>query len=121
MATNDRIVRLAVLTAAILAAGAFLFVMIASPHVRLEPQDRAYWGARIIPPGPAPNGLPIIPVELDDAGTLSGIPTYLNWYRYNGYEDAPGLRSTYRGDDTFLYGINPERVAVAHAQGIDPW
>jgi Rieske Fe-S protein len=89
-----------------------------------------YFGNTVVD-GPAPRGMPQIPVELDDEGFLRGVwpavrqetrdgqqvtvaeldlggTTYTSeWYQYCGIQDAPGLVPDADQDDYFRYDEGP--------------
>lgn len=75
--------------------------------------------------GPAPRGLPILPLELDSEGNIigqivetDGGLTNLDWYQYCGHEDAPGLQAEVNFPDNLVrYFITPDKIA----QGFNPW
>lgn len=82
-----------------------------------------YIGAHKIA-GPAPRGVPYIPIEVQD-GILHGRTTLdvggetwatLSWLRFCGHEDAPGLDGGYSGDNVLRYHL-PEGVTTY----IRPW
>lgn len=88
-----------------------------------------YVGARIFPPGPAPQGIPLIPVKVNAKGELEGIPENkessvahsLEWYKYCSHEAAPGLELGFTDDNVFRFYTNPEKVAIAQGKGIALW
>jgi len=77
--------------------------------------------------GPAPRGMPMVPIEIDDEGYLRGVypevqeveqqgetaqvarqelggMTYeVDWYQYCGIQDYQGLQPSYDGDNYFRY------------------
>ncbi len=72
--------------------------------------------------GPAPRGIPLLPLEVGDDGVIRGSPTLdgesvLDWYKYCGHEGAPGLQEAYEGDEVLRYFVVPSKLA----QGFDPW
>lgn len=87
-----------------------------------------YFGAKIVG-GPAPKGLPIIPVKIDGEGNVTGDPSYqpeetesiLDWYKYCSHDEAPGLEEGFTKDNKMYYFQNPEKIHVAEAQGLDIW
>lgn len=104
-------------TAAGLAAGGAQGVLgLASP--RRGPMRRVdYLGATVVG-GPAPQGLPLLPLRVGADGTLEGNPAppafpdgVLDWYRYCGHERAPGLQRDARPEDEALrYFVSSEKV-----------
>jgi len=118
---SDRSVRLAVIGSALLVAVLGSAVMLNAPVDVVEWSDGEYLGLRLLPPGPARAGLPVIPVEVRPDGTLVGRPDFLPWYRYCARENAPGLRDDYRGGNTFIFDTRPEKVERAEKSGIDLW
>lgn len=88
-----------------------------------------YLGARVMPRSPAPQGIPLIPVRVTDAGELEGIPENtksqvkhsLDWYKYCSHEAATGLVLNFTDDNVLRYYTNPEKITIAGRQGIDLW
>lgn len=88
-----------------------------------------YVGARVMPRSPAPQGIPLIPVRVNDEGQLEGVPENpksdvkhsLEWYKYCSHEAAPGLELAFTQDNALRYYTNPEKIAIAKLQGIDLW
>lgn len=88
-------------------------------------------GARIFPPGPAPQGIPAIPVRVNKDGVLEGVPEAdfsvggtkhsLEWYKYCSHEKAPGLEPDFTDDNTLEYFALTEKIGKAKEQGIDLW
>jgi Rieske Fe-S protein len=68
--------------------------------------------------GPAPTGLPLVPVRVGDDGVLRGLPTRLDWYRYCNLQGSPGLQPDYAGDDSFRYHRHPELLERAREAGL---
>lgn len=87
-----------------------------------------YLGARILPPGPAPQGIPLIPVKVVE-GVLEGVPEnkqssikhWLDWYKYCSHELAPGLDLNFTQDNKLRYYTNPEKITNAKRSGIPLW
>lgn len=90
-----------------------------------------YLGARRIG-GPAPQGIPLIPLTVNDEGFLEGIPELgmfpdakephsLEWYKYCSHEGAPGLRKGFTEDNVLRYFNNLAKVAQAETEGIPIW
>lgn len=123
-------VRRAVGTAAFGAAGAVGLGTVAplSTTIGIRIPRFPYFGAKIID-GPAPKGIPIIPVKIDDDGNVTGDPSFapedtesiLEWYKYCSHDEAPGLEPGFTDDNKFYYFQNQEKIHVAEAQGIDLW
>lgn len=85
-----------------------------------------YYGAHRVD-GPAPRGVPFIPVRVTDAGAFEGRPvipspdgdatlSVLDWYRYCDHGRAPGLDPERDADDTLRYFVvdDPTRT-------VRPW
>src|SRR5687767_7519733 len=106
----QRIARGSMLIGAAMCAFAFLLVMLASPVPHVDRTADTYWGARILPPGPAWTGLPLLRVGIAPDGTLVAVPVDLHWLQYNDQANAPGLSASYAGNDTFRYNDNPEKL-----------
>lgn len=79
----------------------------------------AYYGLHRVD-GPAPRGVPLIPLVLGRRGEFEGRPRLdalpegatvagdvLAWYRYCGHDAAPGLREDYDGDSVLRYFVPP--------------
>lgn len=71
-----------------------------------------------MPSWPAGRGIPLLPVEVDDGGVVEGSPrllgrSVLDWYRYCGHRETPGLQP----------GYEPATEALVYAEGerSDPW
>lgn len=90
-----------------------------------------YFGARRIG-GPAPQGIPLIPLKINGQGEIEGNPQLgafpegkephsLEWYKYCSHEGAPGLKDGFTDDNVLRYYNNPVKVAAAEAQGIPIW
>ncbi|MBI2079062.1 MAG: hypothetical protein HYT80_11980 [Euryarchaeota archaeon] len=109
-------------------AGAAPLVVPLSYNPRKIPRF-PYVGARILPPGPAPQGIPLIPVTVNDNGELEGKPENpqsklrfgLDWYKYCSHEAAPGLELKFTDDNVMRYYTNPEKLTQARASGIELW
>jgi len=117
---SERLVRLAVLSAALIAVIAFgaAFALTASPGVDVE--GGRYLGARLLAPGPGIGGLPVIPVRVDEMGFIQGVSSHLDWYSYCR-PDMPGLAIDFEGDNRFTYSIGEEPIRQAKAQGLEVW
>ncbi len=87
-----------------------------------EAQTIDYMGAHKAA-GPAPRGIPWLPVDTDANGNLIGRTEFLGenileWYRYCGHEGSPGLQPDgWTGPNTLQYFITEDKVA----QGFNPW
>lgn len=114
-------VRASLGTAAGLAATAFAVILFAAAPVQVAPSDHEYWGARVLPPGPASDGLPIVGVRVASDGTIAGIPSNLQWYAYNGRETSPGLSDDFEGDNTFRYAMRDEQLQHLRARNLSFW
>lgn len=81
-----------------------------------------YPGAKRVA-GPAPRGLPILPLEIDSEGAISGRVvefddiTNLAWYQYCGHEGAPGLDPETSMDNVIEFFVAEDKLA----QGFNPW
>lgn len=115
-------VRRAVGTAAFGAAGAVGLGTVAplSTTIGIKIPRFPYFGAKIIG-GPAPKGIPIIPVKVAENGNIEGIPSHLDWYKYCSHDEAPGLEDGFTDDNKLYYFQNQEKIHVAEQQGIDLW
>lgn len=103
-------------TAAAAGAGA----LVASKPPRAEPRELRYVGARAVA-GPAPRGVPFLPLALADDGALEVDPAralddLLVALRACGHEDAPALAESYRGDDRLRYHMDPGKL-----DAVNPW
>lgn len=80
-----------------------------------------YPGAKVLPDSPAPYGLPLIPLRLDDDGALVGVADaaegQLSWYKYCGHERAPGTDPSFATDDRLRYFA----AGSAGSGGPAPW
>ncbi len=84
-----------------------------------------YVGAQRVA-GPAPRGLPFIPIRLTPEGAFEGRPVVkdlddseinvLDWYKYCGHSGAPGLVPDADKANTLIYSISEEK-----AKAIKPW
>ncbi|HLF06925.1 MAG TPA: hypothetical protein VI893_07135, partial [Thermoplasmata archaeon] len=87
---------------------------------RLRIRPYPYLGARVLR-RPAPNGIPLIPLRLNAAGELEGVPELkgvtpshnLGWYRYCSHEAAPGLDPDFTDDNVLRYYNAPAKVQFA--------
>lgn len=92
-----------------------------------SPPKFKYWGVKVVPnPGTgegskAPRGVPLIPVRSNDAGELHGVPDHLEWYRYCGRNNAPGLDADFATDNVFRYRVDRQVLETTKAEGIDAW
>lgn len=80
-----------------------------------------YFGTKKVG-GPAPRGIPTLPLTFASDGSISGSPTLagqniLDWYHYCGHSQAPGLQTTYTGDEKLYYFVSKDKIAT----GYDPW
>lgn len=74
--------------------------------------------------GPAPQGVPLVPLAAGDDGVLRGNPdppevgrAVLDWYRYCGHDRSPVLQAGYVAPDEGLaYNVPPDKVP-----GIGAW
>ena len=79
-----------------------------------------YFGAKIIG-GPAPKGIPIIPIKVAEDGTITGVPSHLDWYKYCSHDEAPGLEGGFTNDNRLFYFQNQEKIHRAETDGIHLW
>ncbi len=103
------------------AAGFGMFKQIAVPGDTIV-SFIDYFGARAMPGSPAPRGLPLIPVRVNDEGFVEGVPekerngvmvNYLDRLRYCGYQSAPNLKDPSSGDNVFRYFLTEEKIHQA--------
>lgn len=84
-----------------------------------------YWGARRVD-GPAPQGVPLIPIKANDKGEIEGQADFdatpisgagndsiLEWYRYCGHDESPAFEKGHTNDNVLRYFNNPAKVATA--------
>lgn len=89
-------------------------VSVASPAVEVREGASTlvrYVGAHRVG-GPAPRGVPYVPVRVNEAGELEGVPAFagrsvLPWYAYCGHESAPGLREE-PAENVLRYHVSPD-------------
>lgn len=117
---SERLVRVTVMSAALVAVIAFGVAFIVPTAPSADVMEERYLGGRILPPGPAPQGLPLIPVRVNSAGFLEGVPTHLDWYDYC-QPHAPGLSSHFFGTNAFSYYLSPQQLSIAERQGSEVW
>lgn len=91
-----------------------------SPRGEKTPRFR-YWGVKVLSGSKAPRGIPIIPVTANAAGELEGRPDHLEWYRYCGRNNAPGLDPGFASDNGFRYAVEPQVLSTTQSEGIDAW
>jgi hypothetical protein len=116
------------------AAGGAIVASLAPLAVSVNPIQKPlvrfpYVGARILPPGPAPQGIPLIPVIVNADGVIEGVPENkksdvkhnLDWYKYCSHEKSPGLTLGFTQDNKFRYFALKEKFASAKAQGFNLW
>jgi hypothetical protein len=83
-----------------------------SPFVRVE-----YLGATLTS-GPAPQGVPLMPLKADPNGDLMVDPApagieggVLNWYKYCSHEKTTGLQEGFKAQDEYIrYFLTPEKI-----------
>lgn len=86
-----------------------------------------YLGAKVLSGSPAPRGLPLMPVRINEEGLVEVIPedddtNYLDWYRYCSHENAPGLANPdFTQDNTIEYFLTEEKLVVAGDEAIERW
>ena len=56
-----------------------------------------------------------------DEGFVEGVPSQLEWYRYCGHEEAPGLHEGYAGDNVLRYFLTEEKIVAARAANMPLW
>lgn len=92
----------------------------------LDVRDIDYVGIEALTGSPAPRGLPLIPVAVDDEGFVVGVPetqgeNHLDWYRHCGHESAPGLQPGGEADNRLYYFVNDEKIRSADPQVRQGW
>lgn len=88
-------------------------------HIKRFP----YIGAKRVD-GPAPQGIPLIPIKVNADGFLEGVPELkdanpphsLEWYRYCGHDTSPAFDPNHTNDNVLRYFNNPAKVAAAAEQ-----
>lgn len=110
---------------ALAASGLGLAAGLAIPRAPGEPPIKYYGAHRVA--GPAPRGIPYIPITVDSSGNFVGKPTIpsidgtgevdvLSWYKYCGHSGAPGLQQGFTDDNTVSYLAKEEYESI-----ITPW
>lgn len=99
--------------AAVVGAGAFvppLSMTSKEPFRRIE-----YIGSTLIS-GPAPQGVPLMPLAAAAGGDLrvrpevEGVGSVLEWYKYCAHEKTPGLQQGFKAQDEFIrYFLTEEK------------
>lgn len=82
-----------------------------------------YYGARSVS-GPAPRGVPYVPITVEDGAFVAKTKLsyrgrdmdVLEWHRFCGRRDAPGLDPGFTDDNTLTFASRPE-----HELFIRPW
>lgn len=105
--------------AAVGASGASIVVPL-STSGRLNIRRFPYIGARRVL-GPAPQGIPLIPLQVNAAGLVEGVPKLegaavehsLEWYRYCGHDESPAFDPGFTDDNVLRYFNNPAKVQKA--------
>lgn len=104
-------------------------VMIPISTRRLRVKPYPYLGAKVLRK-PAPNGVPLIPLRINKAGELEGVPELkgvspahgLHWYRYCSHEAAPGLQDGFTDDNVLRYFNTSKKLQDAEdAFGVPLW
>ncbi len=86
-----------------------------------------YLGAKVLVGSPAPRGIPLIPVRVNEEGFVEGVPqdedeNYLDWYRYCSHENAPGLANPeFTKDNIIEYFLTEEKLVKAGAKAAERW
>ncbi|HVL87389.1 MAG TPA: twin-arginine translocation signal domain-containing protein [Candidatus Thermoplasmatota archaeon] len=120
--------------AGVAAAGSVGALVNSSFITRDAPVRRLHYIGNTLVSGPAPQGLPLIPLKVED-GVVLGDPDFgsddpewsarigsvLDWYKFCGHEDTPGLSSTFRSDNHLKYFLLPEKIASTQSAGIELW
>lgn len=81
----------------------------------LGPMRRVDYLGATVASGPAPQGVPLIPLAVGDDGVLRGRPevpglgSVLDWYRYCGHENSPALRRA-QMDERLRYQVAPGKL-----------
>ncbi|HVL47531.1 MAG TPA: hypothetical protein VM889_03145 [Candidatus Thermoplasmatota archaeon] len=81
-----------------------------------------YYGAHRIG-GPAPRGVPLIPITIGDDGVFRGLPSFedpdgnavnaLDWYKYCQHQSAAGLDPAFKSDNTLTYFAAEDKLKNA--------
>jgi hypothetical protein len=96
----------------------FAFSIVLVPSADRVESD--YWGVRILPPGPAEDGLPLVPIRIAPDGSLVALPTHLEWYWY--WADLSGLDPRWTGSSELTIHVSPGvREALPHLGGNAWW
>lgn len=120
--SRRQFVRTAVAGAAVGAASATGAAVLVSTSQRGATGPRfRYWGVKVLPGSKAPRGIPIIPTRSNASGEVVGQPDQLEWYRYCGRNNAPGLRPDFPTDNVFRYAVDGQVLRGTQAEGIDAW
>lgn len=89
--------------------------------VPVEVVPITYPAIKVLEGSPAPYGLPLIPLRVEDDGRLVGIPDaaedQLKWYKYCSHERAPGTEPSFESDNELSYFVTEEKIA----KGFDAW
>lgn len=104
---------------AVAGAGAAAFVPLSKGGERV-PRFR-YVGVKVLDQSQAPRGIPLVPVRSNAQGELSGAPDHLEWYRYCGRNNAPGLEKDFVSDNAFRYEYAEDVLEGAKEEGIEFW
>lgn len=99
-------------------AGSFgLFKQLTLPDP-FDAREVAYLGAHVLPESPAPRGLALIPVRVNEEGLVEGVPetdgtNHLDALRYCGHERSPGVFPGSTSDNVFRYAVAEEKLLKA--------
>jgi Rieske Fe-S protein len=118
------------IAAAGVGAAAAAGVSMAAPAIIPRPAPQPYvnyYGLHVVG-GPAPRGIPLVPLKLVD-GVFFGNPAVngpgginvLNWYNYCGHGTAPGLAPNFKSTNQMTYYISSDLLAQVEAQGVSVW
>jgi len=115
--------------AAVGVAGAAGFVLFKQAAI-VKPtniKNVQYLGAKVLTGSPAPRGLPLIAIRVNEEGLLEALPevdgeNHLDWYRYCSHEKAPGLADPgFTDDNTIEYFLTEEKLVQAGAEAEERW
>lgn len=81
-----------------------------------------YVGVTVVS-GPAPQGVPLVPLAVGDDGLLMGNPdppevgrAVLDWYRYCGHDRSPVLQAEHvAADEGLVYAVSEDKVPAIRA------
>lgn len=103
--------------------------LVGSAALPIPPGRRVDYVGCTVVGGPAPQGLPLLALRVDEDGALRGVPepegfgSSLDWYRYCGHAAAPGLQDGWDGDERLRYHWARDKepaIEVYRAEGERP-